>query len=107
MTITTGLLLSSSVMANTVTLHRGAKAIYDDDTTKTEALNTGYEIVGNLSTISKSELRKELAVFSSEITRHLSVKTTDIQTEKFAVNRNKVTYSAIVNLNNNVETREH
>ena len=60
MTITTGLLPSSSVMANTVTLHRGAQAIYDDDTTKTEALNTGYEIVDNLSTISKSELRKRV-----------------------------------------------
>jgi len=55
-------------------VHGDAKMIAKDYTTRTEALNSGSEIVDKLSTISRSELREALTVFSHDTLHHLSVK---------------------------------
>ena len=55
-------------------VHSDAKMIASDYTTRTEALNSGSEIVDKLSTISRNELNEALTVFSHDTLHHLSVK---------------------------------
>jgi len=105
-TITAGLLLTGSTFANTITLHKNANLSTASYATKAEAINAGFDIVDNLSTLTKNELRKELPAFTTGFTRNLAVKNTEVQTKEFSVDRGNTQYRAIVKVNYSFETKD-
>ena len=105
--ITAGILLSSSVLASTTTLHRNANIESANFATKAEAIDAGFDIVDDLTTLSKNELRKELPVFTTGLTRNLSVNDTEVKTQEFAVDRGQIQYRAIVKVNYSFDTQDN
>jgi len=89
-TITAGILLSSSVLANTTALDRNANIDPTGSATKAKAMNARFDNVDDLSTLSKNELRKEQPVLTSGVRRNLSVNDAEEKTQKSALNRSKI-----------------
>ena len=106
-TIAAGILLTGSAFASTVTMHRDAQIETADYATKAEAINAGFDIVDNLSTLTKNELRKELPAFTTGQTRNLTVKNTEVQTKEFALDRDNTQYRAIVKVNYSFDTQDN
>ena len=105
--IAAGLLLTSSAFANTVTLYKSANLSTADYATKSEALNAGFDIIDNLSTLTKSELRKELPAITTNGVHNLAVKNTEVQTTEFSLDRNNTQYRAIVKVNYSFDTQDN
>ncbi|WP_435236985.1 DUF3316 domain-containing protein [Psychromonas sp. PT13] len=105
--ITAGILLSSSVLASTTTLHRNANIESANFATKAEAINAGFDIVDDLSALNKNELRKELPVFTTGFARNLSVNDTEVKTQEFALDRGEIQYRAIVKVNYSFDTQDN
>ena len=106
-TIAAGLLLTSSAFANTITLYKNTNLSTADYATKSEALNAGYDIADDLTTINQSELRHELNIYSNSPARNITVDQTEIQTEEFARARDDIQYRAIVKVTYHFETQDN
>jgi hypothetical protein len=95
-TIATGLLLTGSVFAHTVTLHKNDQLVTTEYASKSEAVNAGFDLVENLKSNSNSELRKELNLVGHNFVRNITVDNTEVSTEEFADSRDEAKYRAIV-----------
>jgi hypothetical protein len=104
--ITAGILLSSSALASNITEHRNARIVSANYETKAEAINAGFDIANELSTLTPYELRKELIVISNGFPSNLEIKQTEVQTEEFALVRGQSQYRAIVKVNYQYDTRD-
>jgi hypothetical protein len=106
-TIAAGLLIAGSAFANTVTLHRDTKISSADYATKAEALNAGYDIAENLTSVNQNDLRKEFHLFGDSSVRNITVDQTEIQAEEFSLSRDEIQYRAVVNVNYHFEAKDN
>ena len=104
-TLAAGIMLTSSAFANTVTLNKNTSFSTETYATKAEAVNAGFDIVDNLTTLSSNELRKELNVYSNGTARHVTLGNTKVKTQEFALNRDETQYRAIVKVNYSFDTQ--
>ena len=96
MTIATGLLLTGSVFASTVTLHKNEKLVTAEYASKSEAINAGFDLAETLKSNSSSELRKEFNLVGHNFVRNITVDNTEVSTQEFADSRDESKYRAIV-----------
>ena len=96
MTIATGLLLTGSVFAHTVTLHKNEQLVTTEYASKSEAVNAGFDLAEDLKSNSNSELRKEFNLVGHTFVRNITVDNTEVSTEEFADSRDETKYRAIV-----------
>ena len=106
-TIATGLLLTGSVLANTVTLHKSDKLVTAEYASKSAAIDAGFDLAESLKSNSNSELRKELNLANHSFVRNITVDNTEISTEEFAASREDIKYRAIVNVSYYFDTEEN
>jgi hypothetical protein len=105
-TIAAGLLLTGSVFASTVTLHKNTQLVTADYTSKSEAINAAFDIADSLKTNSNNELRKELSISNYAYVRDITVDQTEITAEEFSASRDDVQYRAIVKVAYHFDTEE-
>ena len=104
--ITTGLLITSSAFANTITLSKNANLSTASYTTKAEAINAGFDLTDQLANNNQNELRQEFRIVEQNQVRNITVTNTEIKTEEFAVARDAIQYRAIVKVNYQFETKD-
>lgn len=105
-TVATGLLLSSSVLASDVTLHQGTEVSTASYNTRQEAINAGHDMAENLDAMTQNELRFQLPVNSYQNVKNISIDNSKVQVEEFAQVRGEVKYRAVVNVNYHFDAKE-
>tara|TARA_R110001583_G_scaffold112917_1_gene263044 strand:+ start:128 stop:466 length:339 start_codon:yes stop_codon:yes gene_type:complete len=105
-TIAAGLLLTGSVFASTVTLHKNTQLVTADYASKSEAIDAAFDISEALKADTRNELRKELNISSHAFARDITVDQTEITAEEFAASRDEIQYRAIVKVSYHFETEE-
>ncbi|WP_413699539.1 DUF3316 domain-containing protein [Psychromonas sp. KJ10-10] len=96
MTIVAGVLLTGSVFAHTVTLHKNDQLVTAEYASKSEAVDAGFDLAEALKSNSNSELRKEFNLVGHTFVRNITVDNTEVSTEEFADTRDETKYRAIV-----------
>ena len=106
MTIAAGLLLTGSVFASTVTLHKNTQLVTADYASKSEAIDAAFDIAETLKTSTHNELRNDLSLLNHSFVRDITVEQTEITAEEFAVARDDIQYRAIVKVTYHFDTEE-
>lgn len=104
-TLVAGLLITGSVFANTITSYGDKKLVSADYSTKSAALNAGYDIAENLITIDQDALHKKLVLKGESSVRNIMVDKTEVRTEEFSLSRDDIQYRAIVKVNYHFDAR--
>ena len=107
MTITLStLLLSTSVFASTVNVDKSTNFETQTYQTKAMAYNAGFEIVDNLAQMNAAQLREKLPTFTDQFVRNVEIDKTKVTVNEFAIDRDNVKYSAVVNVNYHYNAEE-
>ena len=100
------LLLSTSVFASAVNVNKTTNFETKTYQTKASAYEAGFELVDNLSQMNANQLRQKLPTFSDQSVRKIGIDNTKVTVTEFAMNRDQINYSAVVNVNYHYNAEE-
>lgn len=106
LTVTAGLLISTSVFASNVTLNNDTTVTTAGYATKAEALDAAFNITENLSAMSQNELRFQLPVTSYANVKDITIDQTNVTVEEFAQVRGEIQYRAVVDIDYHFNAKE-
>lgn len=97
--ITAGCLITFGVSAATIeTMHRDASLTTDTFSSKSEALNAGFNMYESLESASNRQLRDQLPTFANDIAGSISIDSAQVRVEEFPMSRGDVGYRAVVDV---------
>ena len=101
------LLLSTSVFASTVNIDKTTNFKTKTYQTKASAYEAGFDLVDDLSQMNANQLRQKLPTFTDQFVRKLGIDSTKVTVTEFAINRDQINYSAVVNVNYHYNAEEN
>jgi len=104
--LATGLLLTTSAFASTLTVNRDATFTTDTYSTKAEAYNAGFDLVDSVKTMDQSQLRQEFPVATYSQVKNVSVDDSQVSVQEIATNRNNIEYRAVVDMGYHFTTHD-
>lgn len=106
-TLAATLLISTSVFANTQTVHSDKNFSTDSFTDKAAAYQAGFDYIDNLNGLSGSELKHKLLVISQTPVKGIKIDDSEVSIEEFAQNRGEIAYRAIINVDYHYSTYDN
>ncbi|WCE30246.1 DUF3316 domain-containing protein [Vibrio sp. SCSIO 43137] len=103
--ITAGCLITFGAFAGSIeTIHRDASLTTDTFSSKSEALNAGFNMYESLESASNRQLKDKLPTFADDITGGISIDSAKVRVEEIPLSRGDVRYRAVVDVNYQYET---
>ncbi len=103
----TGLLLTTSAFASTITVDSNATFKTDAYSSKAEAYQAGFELADSFKTMDQGELKFQLPVQSYTRVSNVGIHDSEITIEEFANNSGNVEYHAIVDLDYQFDAKDN
>jgi len=102
--ITAGCLITFGAFAGSIeTIHRDASLTTDTFSSKSEALNAGFNMYESLENASNRQLKNKLPTFG-DITGGISIDSAKVRVEEIPLSRGDVRYRAVVDVNYQYKT---
>ncbi len=105
-TLTTGLLLTTSVFASTTTVTQTKFFKTDSYQTKSEAYDAGFDLTDSLKSMDNSQLRNKLSLWAYNSVNSITIDDSQVIVQETATERGNIEYRAIVNLDYHFNAHE-
>ncbi|MGP8305977.1 DUF3316 domain-containing protein [Vibrio sp. YIC-376] len=96
--LTAGIFMASSVFASNITLNQQTHMDAGTYQSREQALNAGFDLSDSLNSMSKSELRRELGLFSYTNVNNINIDDSQVVIKEVAYARDNIQYRAILNV---------
>ncbi|TCS37580.1 DUF3316 domain-containing protein [Reinekea marinisedimentorum] len=104
--LTAALLISAAATAGTVKTQ--STTLYTDSySTAAEAYNAGFDVIDQVDSASKGELKQTLKLYGEGVVRDIALDDAEVTVEEFALGRNNIVYRATVDVDFHYETNKN
>ena len=106
--LTTGILMSSSVFALNTTVTQKTNMEVGTYQSREQALNAGFDLSDSLKSMSETQLRNKLGLFSYTNVSDINIDNSQVTINEVAYARDNVQYRAILNVDYHFDAmRQH